>query len=139
MLHAYFFPAGMLLRACMHAADCIRASGCMHRGQETRKETADSCTRTAQQATCVGGYWGACAQDTVDKILEVHGDKVAASSPCRTKGMKIQGAVDPRGRLAPEVLHMLRLLFSSLPLSLLHLLVWFPSAAFVAAVSFCLC
>lgn len=42
-------------------------------------------------------------QDAVDKLLEVHKDKVAASSRCRTKGMKIQGAVDPLGLLTVEV------------------------------------
>ena len=42
-------------------------------------------------------------QDTVDVILNVHKDKVAASSRCRTKGMRIQGAVDPLCLLEPEV------------------------------------
>lgn len=53
----------------------------------------------------LGGKWTTyrrMAQDAVDKLLEVHKDKVAASSRCRTKGMKIQGAVDPLGLLAAE-------------------------------------
>lgn len=45
-------------------------------------------------------------QDAVDTLLEVHKDKVAASMPCRTKGMKVQGAVDPLGTLQPEVSNM---------------------------------
>ncbi|CDJ69550.1 glycerol-3-phosphate dehydrogenase, putative [Eimeria necatrix] len=53
----------------------------------------------------MGGKWTTyrrMAQDAVDTLLEVHKDKVAASMPCRTKGMKVQGAVDPLGTLQPE-------------------------------------
>ncbi|CDI82301.1 glycerol-3-phosphate dehydrogenase, putative, partial [Eimeria acervulina] len=94
----------------------IQSVWCGHRPLVSQSEEAQNTAGVVRSHTVlvdptsglislIGGKWTTyrrMAQDTVDKILEVHGDKVAASSPCRTKGMKIQGAVDPRGRLAPE-------------------------------------
>ncbi|KAL8430771.1 hypothetical protein Efla_004007 [Eimeria flavescens] len=55
--------------------------------------------------TLLGGKWTTyrrMAEDTVNTLLEAHKDKLAASSACRTREMKVQGAVDPLCRLEPQ-------------------------------------
>ncbi|PFH37698.1 FAD-dependent glycerol-3-phosphate dehydrogenase [Besnoitia besnoiti] len=53
----------------------------------------------------LGGKWTTyrrMAEETVDALLSAHRDKVAASRPCRTKGLLIQGSVDPTGAMLPK-------------------------------------
>ncbi|KAL8275107.1 hypothetical protein Esti_000986 [Eimeria stiedai] len=55
--------------------------------------------------TLLGGKWTTyrrMAEDAVDTLLEAHKDKLAPSTGCRTRGMKVQGAIDPLGRLEPQ-------------------------------------
>nr|CEL66611.1 TPA: glycerol-3-phosphate dehydrogenase, putative [Neospora caninum Liverpool] len=53
----------------------------------------------------LGGKWTTyrrMAEETLDALLTAHRDKVAATRPCRTKAMLIQGAVDPTGALSSK-------------------------------------
>ncbi|KAL8455688.1 hypothetical protein Emag_000510 [Eimeria magna] len=55
--------------------------------------------------TLLGGKWTTyrrMAEDAVNTLLEAHKDKLAPATGCRTRGMKVQGAVDPLGRLKPQ-------------------------------------
>jgi len=58
----------------------------------------------------MGGKWTTyrrMAQDAVDKILEVHRDKIRTRAPCRTKNLLIMGSHDHTGNFQPKEVSVL--------------------------------